>query len=254
VRVLWKAFAAVLVVAGLVWGTYNVVVLLAHEERVETESFPAAAVREIDVRNSAGSVRVVAGDVETVDVRVEISDGLRSTGERREIVGDVLELRGSCPNYGSDFCRVSYEISMPREMALTVHADDGSIDVDGLSGPLDLDSDNGSVDVRRVSGALRLSTDNGHVEGTDLRSPTVTADSDNGRVTLAFTAAPTTVLATTDNGSVEVVVPDDGESYALDLSTDHGTRTEDIRVDSASPRTITISTENGDAAARTAPS
>ena len=241
VRVAWKVFAAVLVVAGLAWGTYNVVVVLAHEERVETESFPAASLRAIDVRNSAGSVRVLATDGETVDVRAEISEGLRSTGERREIVGDVLELRGSCPNFGSDFCRVSYEISMPRTMALTVHADDGSIDVDGLSGPLDLDSDNGSVEVRRASGSLRLSTDNGHVEGTDLRSSTVTADSDNGRVTLAFTAAPTTVIATSDNGSVEVVVPDDGEAYALDLSTDNGSRTEDIRVDSASPRTITIS-------------
>ena len=228
--------------------------MLAHEERVETESFPAASLRAIDVRNSAGSVRVLATDGETVDVRAEISDGLRSTGERREIVGDVLELGGSCPSIGSDFCRVTYEISMPRTMALTVHADDGSIDVDGLSGPLDLDSDNGSVEVRRVSGALRLSTDNGHVEGTDLTSPTVTADSDNGRVTLAFTAAPTTVIATSDNGSVEVVVPDDGEAYALDLSTDNGSRTEDVPVDSASPRTITISTENGDATARTAPS
>ncbi len=254
VRIAWKVFAAVLVVAGVAWGTYNVAVVLAHEERVETESFPAASLQAIDVRNSAGSVRVVASDGETVDVRAEISDGLRSTGERREIVGDVLELRGSCPNFGSDFCRVSYEIAMPRTMALTVHADDGSIDVDGLSGPLDLDSDNGSVEVRRASGPLRLSTDNGHVEGTDLRSSTVTADSDNGRVTLAFTAAPTTVVATSDNGSVEVVVPDDGEAYALDLSTDNGSQTEDIRIDSASPRTITISTENGDATARTAPS
>ncbi len=102
----WKVFAAVLVVAGLAWGTYNVVVVLAHEERVETESFPAASLRAIDVRNSAGSVRVLATDGETVDVRAEISDGLRSTGERREIVGDVLELRGSCPSIGSDFCRV----------------------------------------------------------------------------------------------------------------------------------------------------
>ena len=62
------------------------------------------------------------------------------------------------------------------------------------------------------------------------------------------------MVATSDNGSVEVVVPDDGEAYALDLSTDNGSRTEDIRIDSASPRTITISTENGDATARTAPS
>ena len=172
----WKVFAAVLVVAGLAWGTYNVVVVLAHEERVETESFPAASLTAIDVRNSAGSVRVVATDGETVDVRAEISDGLRSTGERREVVGDVLELRGSCPNIGSDWCRVSYEISMPRTMALD-RPRRRRVDRRRRAQRDRSTSTATTARSRCVasSGALRLSTDNGRIEGTDLtlgeRSP-----------------------------------------------------------------------------------
>ena len=42
-------------------------------------------------------------------------------------------------------------------------------------------------------------------------------------------------MATSDNGSVEVVVPDDGEAYALDMSTDNGSENQDIRVDSGQP-------------------
>ena len=252
VRMAWKVFAAVLVVAGLWWGTFNVVVLLAHEERVETEAFAAEGLASIDVRNSAGSVRVVATDGDTVEVRAEISDGLRSTGERREVVGDVLELNGTCPLIGSDWCRVSYEISMPRSLALVVRADNGSVDVTGLTAPADIDSDNGSIEASGMAGTLRLSSDNGSVEATALRSANVTADSDNGRVTLEFAAAPTTVVATSDNGSVEVTVPDDGEAYALDLSSGNGSENPDIRVDPASPRSITIHTDNGTATARTA--
>jgi hypothetical protein len=251
--VAWKVFAAVFVVVGLVWGAYNVVVLLAHSTRTENESFPAAGLTAIDVDNSAGSVQVVATDGDTVEVVAKISEGLRATGESREVVGDVLELRGTCPNFGSDWCRVRYEIRAPRSLALTIDADNGSVDLSGFEGPVDVDSDNGSIEVDSLSGPARLSTDNGRIEGRDLRTPTVTADSDNGRVTLMFAAAPTTVVATSDNGSVEVVVPDDGEAYNLELSTDNGSRNQDILVDPSSPRTIRVDTDNGDATARTAP-
>ena len=175
-------------------------------------------------------------------MRAEISDGLRSTGERREVVGDVLELRGTCPNFGSDWCRVTLrDRGAPRRWRSSSHADDGSVDVTGSSGPVDVDSDNGSIEVaraeRRRCGCRRTTAAS---RAPTCASPTVTADSDNGRVTLEFAAAPTTVVATSDNGSVEVVVPDDGEAYALDISTDNGsTNDDDIHDDPASPRSIT---------------
>ncbi len=53
----------------------------------------------------------------------------------------------------------------------------------------------------------------------------MTADTDNGRVQLEFAAAPTTVVATTNNGWVEVVVPDDGTAYRVDVQTDNGSET-----------------------------
>ncbi len=81
----------------------------------------------------------------------------------------------------------------------------------------------------------------------------MTADSDNGSVSLEFTEAPTTVMATTDNGSVEVVVPNDGAAYRVDVQSDNGRETDEVLEDPASPRSITIRTDNGSATARTAP-
>jgi DUF4097 and DUF4098 domain-containing protein YvlB len=56
---------------------------------------------------------------------------------------------------------------------------------------------------------------------------------------------PQDLRATTDNGSIEVVLPDTPDAYAVDTSTDNGSIRNDVRTDSTSDRTITLSTDNG---------
>jgi hypothetical protein len=251
VRVLWKVFAGVLVVAAAGWGPYSVVTLLAHDEHVEEHTYAAAGIARLEVSGHAGSIDVEAADVTEIVVRAEISDGLRATGESQQVVGDTLQLRSSCPNFGSDFCWVDYEIRVPRDVELDIDADNGSITVSGSTAPLTLDGDNGSIRLTDVSGPLQVSTDNGRVEGTQLRSQQVTADADNGRVQLEFAIAPVTVVATSDNGRVEVVVPDDGATYRVDVRTDNGSESIEVPTDTASTRTISLSSDNGSVTART---
>ena len=159
-------------------------------------------------------MRITTTDADEVVVRARISEGLRRTGEEQQVVGDTLQLRASCPNFGSNWCAVDYTLEVPRHLALVIRTDDGPI------------------------------------EGSDLRSATVDADADHGRVSLAFAVPPEAVRATTDHGSVEVVVPDDGTAYRLDVETDHGERVEDVPIDSSSARSITIRTDHGDASVR----
>ena len=252
VRGLWKALAALMVIAAFVSGTYQIVTLLAHEERTVETSYPVEGIARIDVDNSAGSVRIVATEGDTIEVTARISDGLRSTGESQQIVGDTLELRGTCPNFGSDWCRVSYTISLPASLDVRVDADDGSVDVIGVSGDVDLDTDDGSIEMESLSGSIRATNDNGSIEGTGLRSPNVRADTDNGRVTLTFVAPPTSVVATSNNGSVEVVVPDDGTAYRLDMDTDNGSQNNELPlVDANADRSIVVRTDHGSVTART---
>lgn len=233
VRSLWKVFAAMLVLGAFTWGTFQVVTLIAHEERTERTAYDAAAITGLDVDSAAGSVTVLGGDTDEIVVTARISDGLRSTGESQRVVGGVLELRTTCPNFGSDWCRVSYDVVVPRDLDVTI------------------DADNGSVDLRSLSGTVTATTDNGGVEGEDLRAEQVTADSDNGRVALTFTAAPRAVVATSNNGSVEVVVPNDGVAYRLDMDTDNGSQNLDLPTDPSSTRSLTLRTDNGSVTART---
>jgi Putative adhesin len=250
---LWRIFAAVIVIAGLVWGTYSAITLLAHEERVENETFAAAGIAELDVRTSNGSVRIVATDTAEISVRAEISEGLRRTGERREVVNGVLELHATCPLIGSTFCWVDYEVRVPRDLPLTVHADSGRITVTGSDAGLVADGDDGSIELSDLSGTIDARTDHGRVEGRQLRSGVVRADSDSGRVVLEFVAAPTAVEATSNHGSVEVIVPDDGEAYRVTMDTEHGREQLDVRTDPASARSLVLVTDHGDVTASTAP-
>lgn len=252
VRVLWKVFAGVLILGTLVWGPYQVVTVLSHEERVEEESWPAAGITRLDVDSANGRVRIVASDRDTIHVRAEISDGLRPTGESRELEGDTLMLRATCPNFGSDFCWVNYEVQVPRDVEIVVDGSNGSVSVAGSAAPLTLDSDNGSVEVDDVSGPMELTSDNGRVEGTRLRSSIVNADSDNGRVVLEFDESPSNVVATSNNGRVEVVVPNDGTAYRVDMDTANGSENLDVPTDPNSDRTLTLRSDNGSVTARVA--
>lgn len=251
VPTLWWVAGTVLFAGVLTFGAYQVLTLLAHEERRGTTSYPAAGIATIDVASETGSVSIVTADTDEVTVETRISDGLRPTGEDQRVVGETLELRATCPNFGSDWCSVDYVVRVPPDVAVVVRTDDGRIDVTGTTGPVDVDGDDGSVHLTDVVGPVRAATDSGRVEGTGLRSPTVTADSDDGRVTLTFATAPQTVVATTEHGSVEVVVPADGTAYRLDVDTDDGETIEDVPIDSSSERSITLRTDSGRATART---
>jgi hypothetical protein len=252
VRFLWKLFAAILVLGTITWVPYQVVTLLAHEERVEEQSFPAAGLTTLQVDGSSGSITITGSDTDSIHVRAEISDGLRPTGESRRVVGDTLQLHSTCPNYGSDWCHVNYEVSVPRDIAVVVNSGDGSVDLSGTTGPVNIDTDNGSLDIADVSGDVHVASDNGRITAARLRSQTVTAGTDNGRLTLEFAAAPTTVVATADNGRVTVVVPNDGTAYRVETETDNGSENVSVPTDGASTRTITARTDNGSVTIRPA--
>ena len=250
-RGLWKAFAALLVVGAFVSGTFQIITLLAHEERTEVTPYDAAGITSIDVDNSAGSVRIVGTEGDSIEVTAEISDGLRSTGESQQVVGDTLELRGTCPNFGSDWCRVTYTVTVPPSIDVRVDADDGSVDVVGITGDVDVDTDNGSIEMESLAGSIRATNDNGRIEGVGLRSQRVSADTDNGRINLAFVTPPSNVVATSNNGSIEVVVPNDGTAYRLEMDTDNGSRNDEIISDDTAARSIVIRTDNGSVTATT---
>jgi Putative adhesin len=247
----WKMVGGVLAVGTVGWGAFNIVSVLAHGERTEVRTYPAAEVDVIDVQNADGSVTVEGTPGrDEITVTAEISDGLLETDVSQQLADGQLDLRGSCPAVGSDWCDVSYTVEVPADIQVRADADNGRLRVSGIDGQVDLSGDNSSIEITDVSGSLTVGSDNGSITATGLTSDTVMAETDNGSTLLEFLEPPTTVEARSDNGSVEVIVPNTPDAYAVDMSTDNGEETREIRTDPTSSRRITIETDNGDATVR----
>ena len=250
----WLAVGGVLAVGSVGWAGFNIVTVLAHEERTEVKQYDVADVMVIDVENSSGPVTIEgSAGLDEITVTAHISDGLRETGESQQLVDGRLELRGSCPNIGSDWCEVEYTIQVPRDIEVVAATDNGKLEVRGVDGTVDLSADNGGVEVDDVTGDMTVGSDNGSINASGLTSDSVTAETDNGSLTIELLEPPTVVDARSDNGSVEVILPDTEDLYALDISTDNGEVSRNIRTDPESSRRITIETDNGDATVRYAP-
>ncbi|HEX4981099.1 MAG TPA: DUF4097 family beta strand repeat-containing protein [Ilumatobacteraceae bacterium] len=246
----WLAAGSILTVGAFGWGTFNVVDLLAHEVRSVSETIDAEGLSMIDIDNSTGRVVVTGTDTGKITIVARISDGLRATGNSTRVVDDRLEIRATCPLFGSMWCSVDYQIEVPAGIDLDINADDGRVEVVDVRGALTIDDDNGSIDIRGAAGPLRATTDNGSIDATGVRSETVSADSDNGSVEIVMVTPPRELAASTDNGSVTVVLPDTPDAYAVDASTDNGRVSNNVRTDPTSSRTITLSSDNGNVTVR----
>jgi hypothetical protein len=218
VRRLWRVGGSLLAAAFLVQGTINWVSQLAHEEYTEHEVYAAAGITEVEIRNHAGRVEVTAAPpgTEEITVTAEVSDGLQRTRRSRGVEESRLELDASCP-WISDFCSVRYEVEMPADIDLTVRTLGGPVDVRGLDGVVDVET-RGRIDVRELSGPVRLDSQTSRVEAHSLTSRDVEV-SGMGRAYVELLEPPDHVRARGGSfGTVEVVVPDDGGTYRLDVA------------------------------------
>ena len=245
----WIAIGSLATVVALGFGTFSVIGVLAHEEVTETATFDGADITAIDVDAENGSVEIIGGEGDEIRLVAEISHGLRPTSHRAEVEGSTLVVRSSCPFFDT-WCHVDYQLEVPADVAVTANVDNGHVTVRDVTGDVDVDGDNGSVELARLTGSLDASTDNGSVVATGLRSAAVRADSDNGRVSLSFAEPPENVQATSNNGSVEIVLPEGDESYHVEADTHHGSTDVAVRTDPDSDRLIVGRTSNGSVTVR----
>lgn len=186
------------------------------------ETFSVAEVDRVLVSVEAGEVVVEPSDDGRVSVRLT-SEGTWATPEaERRQDGSTLVLTSRCgPTIGFARCDAGYRIAVPDGVDVEVRATAGRVTVDGIDG---------DVVARAEAGDIRL---------TDLRSSRVEAHVDVGLARVTFESVPDDVRATAEVGPVEVVLPLDGEPYAVDARADVGEASVDVRTDPQSPRRVT---------------
>jgi hypothetical protein len=250
-RAAWLALGSLAAVIGLLYSTFQVVGVIAHEEHGEVVRIADPAVGVLDVRSDGGAIEIVGADVDDVRIEARVSDGLVPTSFTQDVVGDRLQVRVRCRLViENQWCRADLRIVIPRDLEVEARSSDDSVTVRGLTGRVDAESSNGSVEGESLSGPTRLHSANGSVRASRLRSESLQADTSNGSVRVEFATPPLSAIARSDNGSVDVAVPRGEEAYAVDVHSGNGSTRDLVRSDPESDRRIVASSHNGSVTVR----
>ena len=189
------------------------------EERTATISrtWPAASIREIDLKEIDGSVDVTAAPVSEISLVARVrSRGIKPDPSKEnkgyfetKLSGDTLvighrhEVRVRIPFFYSNDVSIDYELRVPTAIALDLKTVNGRIATRGVDGEMEATTVNGTLDLE-TNGTKELvaTAVNGHVKARFLR------DFQGARLK-------------TVNGGVEAVLPQSA-SFACDLSQVNG--------------------------------
>ena len=98
----------------------------------------------------------------------------------------------------------SLEVYVPRNASLHVSSGDGSLNLDGVSGDLDLRTGDGSIEVNSARGQLRANTGDGSIKISDFDG---NVDARTGDGSIALDGKFTALAARTGDGSISLAVP-----------------------------------------------
>jgi len=208
----------------------------------EEKHFTLSGTPAITLKTFDGAIDIRTWDKAEVQVTIEKRGASKSATDsieiRSEQQGDQVTVEARVPQgkgVGLHFRSARSArliVSVPANANLTASSGDGSIDIDGVSGRIELHSGDGSIRGRHVSGDVDVRTGDGSVtlsgKLTSLR-----AHSGDGSVSIA--ADPGSTAGgdwdiTTGDGSVTLALPPDFGAE-LDAHTgDGGIRTQDVSV------------------------
>lgn len=184
------------------------------------------AVTSLRINADVASIDLTAqDDVRAISVRERLHGEATTT---KEVSGSSATLTAKCPagiNFGAE-CSVTYTVTMPARIALTIDGAAGDVTV---TGPL-------------ISATI--STNAGRVEGTALGAGTYQVRTNAGKVNLTFAKPPDSVKVKTDIGQVTLTVPG-STKYAVTADTTVGSQDVQVDRDPSSPHRIDVSTSVG---------
>ncbi|RHA43082.1 DUF4097 family beta strand repeat-containing protein [Cellulomonas rhizosphaerae] len=245
-----------LVLLGTAWNLVGLAMWADadHATTSATATYPARPVVELV---ADGEIDVRTGGDDVVVERTARA-ALTSVHYAVDETADRLTVKHECSWYGS--CRASLAVSVPAGTEVVVHASDGDVTAQGLSGSLDirtgdgrtevtdlvgdltLASSDGAVDVRSVQGDVAVRSNDGSTSVDDV-SGSLTATSGDGRVTVSGVVGDVDV----SSNDGDVTVYGTGDPVALDIQVNDGRQTVDAPTDPGATRTVRIHVNDGDA-------
>jgi hypothetical protein len=226
--------AAALTVAGCHVDTGQ----LQHQVHAYAVSSP---VHTLVVRDWVGDVLVTGGGGR-VSVTERISYRHQLPATTHAVRAGTLTLAGSCPAHQP--CDIEYHVRVPPATMVRIDDQVGNIRLAALTGQVTVRTRAGGMDLRSLSGAVQVNDRAGSINGSDMSSASATLGTYVGSIDVSFSAAPATVAATTNVGSISLRLPR-GVAYTVHASATVGSIHVTVPQASQSAHSITARTQTG---------
>lgn len=184
----------------------------------------SARVTAVVINGGAGSVDVTGSARSTVSVSQHATYTDTPPKATHVLHGTTLTVSYTCP--AQIVCSMSYQVQVPRDVAVSVSTGAGAVTLTSLAG------------------ALSAHASAGLITADDLRSPVATFKTNAGGIIAAFSAAPRSLTATTNVGPITLTVPG-SVAYRLNTHTFVGTSTVTVPRSSSPAHTISASSDLG---------
>jgi hypothetical protein len=218
---------------------------------------------ELSLENETGRIEVRGHDLPEVRIRLRahlylqsddaaddeleaLKAGVQVDGNRVSIRTPYLRRPGLLASWGPG---VDYELIVPRQTRLTIKAANGSVDTEGLQGPVnvacqngairvegageaELDSTNGAITLSDVAGHARAEAKNGSITGESVGG-SFSARTRNGLVRYRGNIGAGITLES-DTGGLRVALPETSR-FELDAETDVGSVRSEFEVRDVRP-------------------
>ena len=184
----------------------------------------SARVTAVVINGGAGSVAVTGSARSTVSVSQQATYTDTPPKATHVLHGTTLTVSYTCP--AQIVCSMSYQVQVPRDVAVSVSTGAGAVTLTSLAGTLSAHASAGLI------------------TADDLRSPVATFKTNAGGIIAAFSAAPRSLTATTNVGPITLTVPG-SVAYRLNTHTFVGTSTVTVPRSSSPAHTISASSDLG---------
>jgi hypothetical protein len=236
-----------------------------HDTHAEpTRTFTVSGqITSVTVQSYGDDVSVTTGYVRSVRVTARLDFNPQHGGApplEQTVSHGHLTLGDPACFYGDYNCGVTFAVTVPRGVKVTLDSDGGNVTVSGtaganvdshggsvtatqIAGPLTVSTGAGNLLVNGLTGPLRADTDGGELDAHGMAAATATIITGGGDANLVYTAAPDDVMVSTDGGTAALMVP--GGPYALATSDDQGGTWVRIPTSPGAHRLITVNTGGG---------
>lgn len=199
------------------------------------------------------SVDLGRGDVSLTrssSKHLEVRRTMRFSGPK-PIVEERADAKGAsitshCAALTKWVCAISYQIAVPDDYVINLHASSGAVGVRGVTMErLGIEVASGSAHMEDVTGPVKITSASGSITGTRLGVPEFTARLASGRTDVDFALPPQLVTVAASSGAVTLRLPATEGAYGVEIQTASGAEEIQVPTDPASERRVTVSTSSG---------